>query len=114
MAVEMVDVDNRYAQSERHAFGEARADKQRSQKPGPAGKCYRRQIALVYSGAFDRCVDDRHYILLVGTRREFGHNAAILLMHALRRNDVAEQKAVGNDGRRGVVARRFYSENDCS
>ena len=104
MAVQVVDVDYRHSESERQAFGEARADEKRAEQTRTASESDCRKIRFVDACAFDCSVDHRHYILLMSARREFGDNAAVLFVYALRCNDVAEKETVGNDGCRCVVA----------
>ena len=48
--------------------------------------------------------------MLVGARGEFGDNATVFLMDALRGDYIAEEQPVAHDGRRSVVARRFDGE----
>ena len=80
--------------------------------PRPAGEGNRVELFLGNSGTLQGCIDDGDYVLLVGARGEFGNNAAIFGVDVLRGNDVAQKKAVGENGSRSVVARRFDSQNN--
>ena len=66
VGVEMVDVDDWYAQSERHSLGERRADEQRAQEPRAAGEGDGRQVGGPERSALERGVDYRDDVLLMG------------------------------------------------
>ena len=96
------------AQSHGHAFGKRHADEERAHQSGAERHGDGREIALLDIGLFERLVNDRHDVLLVGTRGQFGHNASVGLMDGLAGRHVAEQHAVLHDSGRGVVAAGLY------
>ena len=109
MAVEMVYVDERNAQAQRHALGEARAYKERAYEPRAAREGYGREVADLDAGAAQGCVDHGHDVLLMRARGQLGHHAAVLFMYLLRCYHIAPQDAVDDDRSRRIVARRFYT-----
>ena len=46
------------------------------------------------------------------TGSQFRHHAAKVLVHLLGGNHVGQQHAVTDNGRRGVVAGRFYAQDN--
>ena len=109
--MEMVDIYDGHTQTERHAFGETGADKQRAYEAGAAGEGYGGELFLVYSGATQGGVDYGDNVLLMGARGELGHNAAVLFVYGLACYDITQEYAVAYNGCGGVVARRFDTED---
>lgn len=75
------------------------------EQSGAACERYGAEVGLGDAGAAQCGVDDRHDVLLVGARCQFGHYAAKFFMYALRCDDVGQQQAVAYHGCGGVVAR---------
>ena len=113
VAVEVVHIHHWNPQPQRHPFGEACAYQQGAYQAGAAGEGYGRELCRRYAGPAQCGVDHRHDVLLVRARCQFGHHAAVFLVHALRGNDIAAQYAVDNYRGRSVVAARFYAKDGC-
>ena len=105
MAVQMVDINNRNAQSQRQTFGETCAYEQRSDKTGAARECYGREVVFGEASAFYRRVDHGNYVLLVRAGCKLRDYASVFFMYCLRGYDIAAENPVAYYGGGGVVAR---------
>jgi hypothetical protein len=105
----VVDIDEGNAQRASETLGEAHTHEQRAHQARSTRKSYCRQLLLGDAGALQRLVDHWHHILLMGTRGQLGHHAAIGFMNSLRGRDVAQQHPVAQHGCRRIVATRLYS-----
>ena len=99
MPLQMVDHHYGNIQSQAEGLGERRAYQQGSQQAGTAGKSYRREFRSIYAGPGKGLADHGHNVELVGAGGQFGHYAAIGLVHVLGGYDVGQQYAVTDDGR---------------
>ena len=111
MPLQVVDLDDGFTGSHRKPFGEGGSHQQRAQQARAAGESQRIHLLHPDTRLIQRLRYHRHDILLVRTRREFRHDAAVTAMHLLRGHLVGEQVFVADDGSGGVVTGGFNSEN---
>ena len=67
VSLQMVDIDERYAQSPCEAFGEADTHEQRTHKSRSSCECHCRELFLGDTGFFQCLVNHGHHILLMGS-----------------------------------------------
>ena len=67
MSLQVVDLDERYAQRDGEAFGKGDTDEKRAKQSRTAGECHRVKVSGAYAGTLKSRVDDRHYVLLMST-----------------------------------------------
>ena len=112
MALQVVHHHHRDVQRQGQRLGEGRAHQEGAQQARAAGEGDGGEVLRTHARLPQRLGDDRDDVLLVGAGRQFRHHAAEVLMDLLRGDDIGQQDAVAQDGRRGVVAGRFDAEDD--
>ena len=113
MAFEMVDAQRRNAQSKGERIGHAGADQQRPGQPRPLGIGKGIEVIEPGTSLAHYLADQRQHAPDVVTRSQFGHHAAILLVHRnLCMQGVREQAALTVIQRdAGFVAGGFYAQD---
>ena len=109
MPLQVVHVDHRDAQCTGKALGKVHANKQRAHQSGTTREGHSRQLLLLHPSLLQCLVDHRHHILLVGTRCQLGHHAAVGLVHGLRCRHIRQQHPVLEHSSRRVVTARLYT-----
>ena len=85
-------------------LGERGADEQRPQQTRSAGEGDGTQFGLVDTGPFDGFGDNRHNVLLMGPRSQFGHYASVCFMDGLTGYHVGKHHPIADDSCRRIVA----------
>ena len=109
VSLQMVDVNKGYAQRAGEALGKVDAHEQRAHQSRSSGKGHCRQLFFLDACPPDGFVYHGHDVLLMGTASQFGHHAAVGLMHGLRRGHVRQQLRIPQHCRRRIVATRLYT-----
>ncbi|MNY38258.1 hypothetical protein D3C86_1728720 [compost metagenome] len=107
----VVDLDQRYVQSERHRFGERGTHQQSTQQTRSLGKSNGIQVFFCYFCVIQCFVHHRQNVLLMRPRGELGNDAAVLGMDELRSNNIGADIPVCYNSCGGFVARRFNCED---
>ena len=112
MALQMVHHHHGDIQRQGQRLGEGRAHQEGAQQARAAGEGNGGEVRRRDARLPQRLGDDRDDVLLVGAGRQLRHHAAEVLVDLLRSDDIRQQDAVAEDGRRGVVAGRFDAEDN--
>ena len=105
MPLEMVHLNDRNAQGKAQGLGERSTHEEGAEKARTAGERDRGKVGSLYACTRNCLADNRNYILLMCPGSQFRHNSSICLVYILAGDHVRQQPAIGNDGRRSVVAR---------
>ena len=104
MRLQVVHFHQWYVLCECKSFGETRAYQQTAQQPWSACKGNCAQLVCRHTCAFEGGIHYGYDVQLMCTAGKFGDDATELLMYALRSGHIAQQYAVFEDCRRGIIA----------
>ena len=104
MRLQVVHLDDGFAQGLGKALGEAHAHHQAPHQSRPAGEGHGIDFLLADARLADGTVHHGDDILFMRAARQLGHHAAVLLVNFLTCNDIAQQHIVAQHCRRRVVA----------
>ena len=109
MSLQMIDLYHGNTECACKSFGKRHPHQQRAHQSGTSRESHSRKLLLGHSGAFQRLVHHRNYILLMSTGSQFRHHPAIRLMHGLASCHVTQQYPVANHRCRRIITTRLYT-----
>ena len=98
MTLQMVHFHQRNVQRQCHAFGKRGAYQQAAQQTRTARESNGTHFFSAYAGTLEGGIHYRENVLHVSARCQLGNDTAILFMHFLTCNDVAQQQTVTQHG----------------
>ena len=104
MPLQVVRFNQRDAERSGQAFRKGHTDEQTTHQARAQGHGNGRNRFFIYTCLSQSLIYDRHDVLLVCARRQFGDDAPISLVHSLARRHVAQEIAILNHSCRRVVA----------
>lgn len=111
MGLHVVYADERLAQRQGQAFGKAAAYQQGTNEAGCLGVGHSVDFGQLAAGGLQGLLYYWQNVLHMGPAGQFGHYAAILLVHGLGSNDIGQDLPLPANGSRGFVARRLDGED---
>lgn len=90
----MIDIDEWNIERTGKSLCETCTYEERAHKSRTARKGHSRYLFLSYSGPLNGLIDNRNDILLMSTRRKFGHNTTVSLVHFLRGSDITQNHLI--------------------
>ena len=109
----MIDRHERHLPGQRQRFGRRESDQQRAGQAGGGGDSHGGQLFAAHASPLKRFVDHRQDAFDVGSRGDFGHDAAVLSMQIFLGGDDRGQhfQLVGDDGGGRFVTGGFDRQN---
>jgi hypothetical protein len=104
--------NDRAAESKRKPFGEGSAYEERPHQSGTESDGDGGEFGAADTRLPEGFGNDGEDILLMCTGSQFGDDASVSAMYVLGGGNVGEKERIAEDCCRGIVAGRFYAEND--
>ena len=113
VSFQVIHADQRLTERLRQHLAVRDSHQQRADQPRPVRDGHRVQIAQLHMRLLDRFADHGNDLPQMLARGQLRHHAAVLAVNLGLRRDHARKDppAAGHDRRRGLVARRFDTEN---
>lgn len=112
VAVEVVNIDNRDAESQREGLGKADADDEGANEPRTPRDRYAGHVLELHTGLTEGFADGRHEQPLMCSGGQLGHHAAECQMVCLGRHNGRQHAPVGHNGCGCIVTGGLYAQND--